>query len=185
MMMDNDYGHAQPQPIEAPMLGWYWDPHYISYDTKVFAIVYLLRDMHLTLMDFLLETISMSSVYDSTCNGFYQGSGLNQFLNAVSQNKKGIAKLETWIRLRALSLVVEEVQREMDQLKEFLTMKMTDITPMFLMDFDLDCDITTILEEYSPWMHHILLAAAQTPCAIRENIKTVGLVSKSIYDTQA
>ena len=186
MMDDSCRQYAPLQPIETPLLGWYWDPQCIPQHTKIFAIVRLLRDMRLTPMDFLLETISLSSEYDSTRNGFYQGSGLDHFLNTISQNKKGINKLESWIRPRALNLVVDEVQREMDNLKELLTMKIADITPEFLTDFNLDRDITTILEEHSPWMHHILLSVAQTPCAIHENAKKIaGPVSKSTYVTQA
>ena len=83
-------------------------------------------------------------------------------------------------------MVVDEVQREMDNLKELLTMKIADITPEFLMNFNLDHDLTTILEEHSLWMHHILLSAAQTPHVIHENSKKIaGPVSKSTYVTWA
>jgi hypothetical protein len=84
-------------------------------------------------MDFLLETISLSSEYDSTCNGSYPGSSLNQFLNTILQNKKGINKLESWIRPMALNLVVNEVQREMDNLKELLTMKIAGLLGVSLL----------------------------------------------------
>lgn len=53
-------------------------------------------------MNLLLETISMSAEYDYSRNGFYQGSGLDHFLNA---------KLAAWIQPRALNLVVGEVHK--------------------------------------------------------------------------
>jgi hypothetical protein len=94
MMDDSCRPYSPLQPIETPVLGWYWDPRCIPQHMKIFAIVHLLRDMRLTPIDFLLETISLSSEYNSTRNGFYQGSGLNHFLNTtISRNKRGTAKL--------------------------------------------------------------------------------------------
>jgi hypothetical protein len=63
---------------------------------------------------------------------------------------------------------------------------MAHITPEFLMDFNLERDITaatTLLEEHSPCMHHILLSAAQTPRAVHENTKKIaGCIARDSWD---
>lgn len=132
-------------------------------------------------MDLLLTVIGNKSEFSMNRNGFYQGNGLEHFLNMVSNDKTGKQKLETWMRPRAIDMVVKEVEREMDDLAEIYRMRMQDVSPEFLMDFNLERHVTQKLEQNSPWFRRILEAAAQTERARAQNTKKDARAVSSCY----
>ena len=67
-----------------------------------------------------------------------------------------------------LDIVLKKIMKEMDSLRLF-RMSIKDLTPEFLMEFNLQSAITEVLEDRSPWLRRILLTAAQTRRASVEN----------------
>jgi hypothetical protein len=76
--------------------------------------------------------------------------------------------LMKWVNVQALNIMLKRVSKEMDSLR-VSQMSMKDITPEFLMEFELQTQITDILEQLSPWLRCILLMAAQTRHTFIEN----------------
>ena len=134
-------------------------------------------------MDLLLVTLSPHTQYKAYKDSFYHGNthAVSRFLNVVEAEKHGHEKLMAWVRSHALRIVLEEIAREMDALW-VLQMSIKDITPEFFTEFNLQTEITDVLEQHLPWLRHILLTAAQTLRASRENTKKkVERVSCALY----
>ena len=73
-----------------------------------------------------------------------------------------------WVNVRVLDIVLKKITKEMDSLRLF-RMSIKNLTPKFLMEFNLQSTITEVLEDRSPWHRRILLMAAQTHRTSVEN----------------
>jgi len=99
-------------------------------------------------MDLLLVTLGPHTQYKAYKDSFYHGNthAISRFLNVVEAEKRGHEKLTVWVRLHALTIVLEEIAREMDALR-VLRMSIKDITPEFFTEFNLQTAITDVLEQ--------------------------------------
>lgn len=131
--------------------------------------------------DLLIDILTPGNdLYAANRVGFYQGTKFTQLMNIIAADSKGLAVRNVWLRPLAIDLVVAEVHSEMDLLSVTFKMAMKDTTPEFLMEFDLEKHITRILARDSPWLQRILLAAAQTSRAARENTTTNPIAVSSL-----
>ncbi|KAJ7817335.1 hypothetical protein B0H13DRAFT_1922959 [Mycena leptocephala] len=110
-----------------------------------------------------------SNTFSANINGFYRGTGLEQFLNVVSQDKRGMARLFSWFERHSMQRLIRDIHDEMDDLSRIFLRSTKDITPQAILDFDFEDDITEACRECTPKLRSILTAAAQTARAAREN----------------
>ena len=69
-------------------------------------------------MDLLLVMLGPQIEYQAYKDSFYHGNtyAVSCFLNVVQAEKQGNEKLMTWVRSRALKIVLDEIAKEMDAL---------------------------------------------------------------------
>ncbi|KAJ7759811.1 hypothetical protein DFH07DRAFT_1023425 [Mycena maculata] len=158
-----------PPPPPSSPLRWARDPNKIPLTTKVLAVVQILRDLRLSPVEFLITLLSHQDAYKDNAIGFYRTDGLEQLLNVCSADPRGKKKVDTWYQARAIDAFVRTTHQEMDTLSTIFKHSASDITPEALMDFDFQRDVTAVCEETAPKLRRILMAAAQTPRAAREN----------------
>ncbi|KAJ7663219.1 hypothetical protein DFH06DRAFT_986850, partial [Mycena polygramma] len=92
-----------------------------------------------------------------------------QFLNVVSKDKRGMARLFSWFEHHSMQRLIHDIHDEMDDLGRVFLRSTKDITPEGILDFDFESDITEVCREYTPKLRRILTAAAQTRRAAKEN----------------
>lgn len=142
----------------------------MSHEIKIQGIVDLLyEDMKMSPMDFFLATIGPNPAFRNDQIGFHKSKGLNHFLNVVQSHPQGRTNLDMWMRPRAIEMVEKRVSAEMDGLKEDLCMSMLDVTPEFLVNFNLKRDLTDLFVAKSPWLRRVLMASCQTSRAVNNN----------------
>jgi len=128
-------------------------PQLLTPDERIKNVLTILQDLRMSPMDLLLVTLGPHTQYKAYKDSFYHGNthAVSQFLNVVEAEKCGRKKLTAWVRSHALTIVLEEIVREMDALR-VLQMSIKDITPEFFTEFNLQTAITDVLEQYSPWL---------------------------------
>ncbi|RDB22299.1 hypothetical protein Hypma_010669 [Hypsizygus marmoreus] len=157
--------------LNITLLAWCYQPETITPEKKLLAIIDILKELRMSPMDLVLEALGGNPAFKANRDGFYKGQGFEKLMNVMEAEPTGKKKIQTWMRPRAINTVVDEVNREMEALNEDALMYVKQITPEYLTGFHLQTNITDILTEKSPWLQRILLAAAQTPRAARENVK--------------
>jgi hypothetical protein len=65
--------------------------------------------------------------------------------------------------------LLSDIHHEMDDLSAVFRRSTADITPESLLNFDFEKDVTEICRQHTPKLRRILMAAAQTPRAAKEN----------------
>ncbi|KAJ7796687.1 hypothetical protein B0H14DRAFT_2390415 [Mycena olivaceomarginata] len=120
-------------------------------------------------IDLVTSVLVDSSTFSANIDGFYRGTGLEQFLNVVSQDKRGMTRLFSWFERHSMQRLIRDIHHEMDDLSRIFLRSTKDITPEAILDFDFENDITEACRECTPKLRSILTAAAQTPRAAREN----------------
>ena len=120
-------------------------------------------------MDLLVASLGSDPAYKTYHDGFYRGSGLDHLLNTVEANKRGYKRLREWMRHRAISMVLDIVDNEMDELKDEFRMSVEQVTPAFLLNFDLKKQVVSVLNEKSPVLRSILLRASRSNRGISQN----------------
>ena len=115
-----------------PHLSWSFDPAYLTPVQQRVAVLELLRSMRMSPMDLLVTTLGSDPAYKTYHDGFYRGSGLEHLLNTVEADKLGSKRLREWMRHRAISMVLEIVDNEMDELRDEFRMSVEQVTPKFL-----------------------------------------------------
>jgi hypothetical protein len=115
-------------------------------------------------MDLVLITVRPRPDFKTTQDGFYRSIGLEYPLNVVEADKLGLGKkkLDEWIEYRAIHVVLDTVECDMEDLKLIFCLPVNEVTPAFLHDFGLESDIINPLTEKSPILCQILLHATQT-----------------------
>jgi hypothetical protein len=158
---------SPPPPQLSPLI---WTPAAAKLDSngRLLAIAALLRQMRYSPMDFVIALLGQGPEFDTFRKGFYDSQGLEQLLNVMESNKRGVAKLRTCIRPRAIKLVKEEVYLEMEELTSYTHMSTNDITPQFLMTFDLRKENETFADT-APVLHDVLMTSCQTDRSASEN----------------
>ncbi|KAJ7767331.1 hypothetical protein B0H16DRAFT_1412448 [Mycena metata] len=119
----------------------------------------------------LLTTLLVpQDAFRENADGFYRSQGLEHLLNLVSRDKRGRKKLNKWMGTNgSLDRLLSEVHDEMDELGRAFLRHASDVTPESILDFDFERDVTDICREHTPKLRRILLTAAQTPRAAKEN----------------
>jgi hypothetical protein len=112
--------------------------------------------------------------------GFFQSSSLAWFLNVLEADEQGSIHLDSILRPRALALVAREVDAEMENAKPIFRMSTKEVTPEYLLSFNIERSLTIPLQETTPWLRRILMSAMQTMCAVKEN-KHQNVETVSIY----
>ena len=102
----------------ASLLSWAFDPAYLTTVQQRVAVLELLRGMRMSPMDLLVMSLGSDPAYKTYRDGFYRGSGLNHFLNTVEADKRGSKRLPKWMRHRAISIVLEIMDNEMNELRD-------------------------------------------------------------------
>ncbi|KAJ7916622.1 hypothetical protein B0H13DRAFT_1609193 [Mycena leptocephala] len=120
-------------------------------------------------MDLVTSVLVDPNNFSANIDGFYRGTGLEQFLNVVSQDKRGMTRLFSWFERHSMQRLMHDIHHEMDDLSRIFLRSTKDITPEAILDFNFEDDITEACRECTPKLRSILTAAAQTPRAAREN----------------
>ena len=156
--------------MEHNMLRWACPPQLLTPNERINNILTILQDLRMSPIDLLMTTLGPQIQYKHYKDSFYHGNSqaIGQFLNVVDGEKRGHDKLMEWVNVRVLDIVLKKITKEMDSLRLF-RMSIKDLTPEFLMEFNLQSVITEVLEDRSPWLRRILLTAAQTRRASVEN----------------
>ncbi|KAJ7687309.1 hypothetical protein B0H14DRAFT_2653906 [Mycena olivaceomarginata] len=155
-----------PRPC---VLDWKYQSHTIPRDVKIQSVIHILKSMSMSPMDLVTSVLVDSNTFSANIDGFYRGTGLEQFLNVVSQDKRGMTRLFLWFERHSMQRLIHDIHHEMDDLSRIFLRSTKDITPEAILDFDFEDDITEACRECTPKLRSILTAAAQTPRAAREN----------------
>ncbi|KAJ7933311.1 hypothetical protein B0H13DRAFT_2306988 [Mycena leptocephala] len=86
-------------------------------------------------------------------------------------DKRSAKKLFAWFERPGMDHLINDIHVEMDLLSEIFRFSTSEVTPESLCDFDFERDVTEVCRERTPKFRRILLAAAQTHQAARENKK--------------
>jgi hypothetical protein len=121
----------------SPPLSWMLNPAYLTPVQQCIAVLELLRSMCMSPMDLLVTSLGSDPAYKTYQDGFYRGSGLDHFLNTVEANKRGSKRLREWMKHRAISMVLEIVDNEVNELRDEFQMSVEQVTPSFLLNFNL------------------------------------------------
>ena len=132
---------------------------------------FLRRGMGMSPMDLLLRLLEDDEDLKTTKARFYRGEDIAYFLRTISKNLEGRKRLDDWLTNsnHALDLVLQKVDNEMSILADNFVVSMNHITPEDLMEFNIKKDIQSVAVRDSPWLHWILLWAAQTDRGRTEN----------------
>ncbi|KAF8426475.1 hypothetical protein L210DRAFT_985698 [Boletus edulis BED1] len=87
----------------------------------------------------------------------------------ANKGPRGRTQLFTWMEPRTTARVTRKVSDEMDGIKDALRVKITDITPDFLANWDTASTVGAATLERAPVLTQVLRSAAQTERASREN----------------
>ncbi|KAJ7882739.1 hypothetical protein B0H14DRAFT_3753165 [Mycena olivaceomarginata] len=155
-----------PRPC---VLDWKYQSHTIPRDVKIQSVIHILKSMSMSPIDLVTSVLVDSNTFSANIDGFYRGTGLEQFLNVVSQDKRGMTRLFSWFERHSMQRLIRDIHHEMDDLSRIFLRSTKDITPEAILDFDFEDDITEACRECTPKLRSILTAAAQTPRAAREN----------------
>ncbi|KAF8157489.1 hypothetical protein K438DRAFT_2074383 [Mycena galopus ATCC 62051] len=169
-MMKTDAGTASADAAMPCCLQWIWKPSTIPTHLMVLSVVKILRDMRISPIELVTTLLAGQKEYHDNANGFYRGQGLENLLDIVYKDKRGRKKIEKWVDANCgLDRLLGKVHREMDDLGTFFKRSTNDVTPESLLEFNVEDHITEICREHTPTLRRILLTAAQTPRAAREN----------------
>ncbi|KAJ7934909.1 hypothetical protein B0H13DRAFT_2481351 [Mycena leptocephala] len=157
-----------PAPLPCP-LRWIWDPNTIPLPIKVLAVVEILRGLRLSPAEMLITLLGRQTEYQAIADGFHRSQGLEHLLNVCNGNKLGAKKINAWFGTRGIEHLVQDTHREMDVLSTIFLQSTNEITPEGLLNFDFERDVTAVCEEHAPKLRRVLMAAAQTLRAAREN----------------
>ncbi|KAG2738147.1 hypothetical protein P692DRAFT_20882865 [Suillus brevipes Sb2] len=155
------------QPSE--LLAWTVDHRGLSEDIKVLAILKILCGLQMTVIDLLLCSVSQKPAMINWRKGFFRSSALARFLNVLESDEQGAIHLQNVLRPRAIELVTREIDVEMEDAKLIFHMSTKDITPEYLLSFDIEHGLTVPLKETTPWLRQILMSAMRTTRAVKEN----------------
>ncbi|KAJ7934927.1 hypothetical protein B0H13DRAFT_2300283 [Mycena leptocephala] len=117
----------------------------------------------------LITLLGQQTEYKAIADGFYRSQGLEHLLNVCNGNKLGAKKINSWFGTRGIDHLVQDTHREMDVLSTIFLQSTNEITPEGLLNFDFERDVTAVCEEHAPKLRRVLMAAAQTLRAAREN----------------
>jgi hypothetical protein len=83
------------------------------------------------------------------------------------------------MRPRSIPLVTREFDAEMENAKRDFRMSTKEVTPEYLLAFDIEWTLTVPLRETTPWLRRILMSAMQIMRAAKEkkyqNVETVSI----------
>ncbi|KAJ7891051.1 hypothetical protein B0H13DRAFT_2530311 [Mycena leptocephala] len=117
----------------------------------------------------LITLLGQQTEYKAIADEFYRSQGLEHLLNVCNGNKLGAKKINTWFGTRGIDHLVQDTHREMDVLSTIFLQSTNEITPEGLLNFDFEREVTAVCEEHAPKLRRVLMAAAQTLRAAREN----------------
>ncbi|KAJ7661354.1 hypothetical protein DFH06DRAFT_1296653 [Mycena polygramma] len=121
-------------------------------------------------IDLVIKLLVPQAAYRDNADGFYRSNGLENLLNLVSRDKRGRKKLQKWQDDNGgIDRLLKDIQHEMDDLTVAFKRSTSEITPESLLGFDFEEHITEVCREHTPKLRRILMTAAQTPRAAREN----------------
>ncbi|KAJ7983224.1 hypothetical protein DFH06DRAFT_1441030 [Mycena polygramma] len=166
---------ADPEPPAAAapvpcVLQWIWASETIPEHIKLLSLVKVLRDMKMSPIDLVIKLLVPQAAYRDNADGFYRSNGLENLLNLVSRDKRGRKKLQKWQDDNGgIDRLLKDIQHEMDDLTVAFKRSTSEITPESLLGFDFEEHITEVCREHTPKLRRILMTAAQTPRAAREN----------------
>ena len=135
----------------------------------ILAILEILRGLRMTPTDLLLHSISHKPAMMIWRKGFFRSSALAHFLNVLEADEQGSIHLDSVIWPRAIALVTREVDAEMENAKPIFCMSTKEVTPEYLLAFDIEWSLTVPLRETTPWLRRILTSAMQTMRVAKEN----------------
>lgn len=138
------------------------DPRSLDTEEKILSLLKILRGMRMTAMDLLLYTISEKPSMATWRDGFFRSNALAQLLNVLEVDERGTKQLNVVLRQRAIALVADEINTEMENAKFIFQMSSKDVTPELLLTFDLNRSLTEPLQETTPWLRQILMTAMCT-----------------------
>ncbi|KAK6985151.1 hypothetical protein R3P38DRAFT_3230809 [Favolaschia claudopus] len=163
---------ALPPAHPYPALCWTVNPNILPEITRLQAVIYILRSINLSPMDFITSVLvhrGKDNPLAANIDGFYRGTGLEQLLNVVMYDKRGSRKLFSWFEPHSNARLIRDIHGEMDSLSEVFLQNTQDVTPEAMMDFNFEEDITETCRDLTPKLRFILHTAAQTKRAEKEN----------------
>jgi len=143
------------------------------YDTsggENFSVVKSLKQLKMSPIELVTTLLVPQDVYRDNADVFCRSQGLENLLNLVSRDNRGRKKLNEWYENKfGLDPLLREVHREMDDLSTHFRRSTSEVTPDLLLEFDFERDVTELCRQHTPRLRQILLTAAQTPRAAKEN----------------
>ncbi|TDL18482.1 hypothetical protein BD410DRAFT_793184 [Rickenella mellea] len=108
-------------------------------------------------------------------------------MNTVSMDERGQLKLAEWRpeerRQSAIDLVLREITAEMESAKKSFQMRVQDVTPDFIPNFDLEA-VSTLFRSQTPLLRAILFTSSRTARAEAENTLKNQEISCTVLESQ-
>ncbi|KAF8138687.1 hypothetical protein EV363DRAFT_1521732 [Boletus edulis] len=82
-----------------------------------------------------------------------------KLLDRINEDPRGRTQLFTWMDLRTIAWVTWKVFDEMDDIKDILRVKITDIIPDFLVNWDITSTIGEAILECAQVLTQVLCSA--------------------------
>ena len=133
--------------------------------------------MRLSALDLVTKILGDQPEYKSWKLGLFKGKAFTFFFDAMQKDKLGSRVMEEKLKEEGLNSTVKVIKNEMKAVKKLMKMSVGEVTPEFLYAFDLERDVTLPFTQTSPVLQTVLLAAIQSPRALRENSRTSAPVS--------
>ncbi|KAF7333906.1 hypothetical protein MSAN_02403400 [Mycena sanguinolenta] len=160
--------HGPVPPLET-VLDWNYTPATIPDNIKLRCVIRILKTMKMAPMDLVTTILDQTDTFRPNIDGFYRGTTLEQFLNLVKRDKRGRSRLSSWFEQQSKDALIQDIHHEMDNLSALFRCYTQDVTPESILEFDFEQDVTEVCRETAPKLRSILMAAAQTVRAAREN----------------
>ncbi|KAG9310611.1 hypothetical protein JVU11DRAFT_9177 [Chiua virens] len=98
---------------------------------------------------------------------------LTELLDHIFEDKRGRPIVLSWMEPRAITLVLDKVSKEMDDMKTALAWTINTTTPENLLTWTIDASIGPVVESTAPTLGRLLRVAAETTRERERNCTTV------------
>lgn len=158
-----------------PLLSWTADVNASNYhDERIKNLVNLMRDspMDMSVPDLLTHVMKEGLEFAIARTKFMTNPRqIGGLLNLISGDKRGRKILEAWLREHdyPVRLACEDVDKEMESVKEDMLMHTKDLKASDIIDFDFQKQVTDVLHKKAPTLSRVLYRAAQSDVQAKRN----------------
>jgi hypothetical protein len=100
---------------------------------------------------------------------FRDRSKFTSLLDQLRTHPEGRKVLDDWLRTSGLDIIKQFIEKEIDHVKEAFTMKVDEVTPQFLDEWDFDETLVSTTKTKAPILFDLLRNTCQSDMALEKN----------------